>query len=447
MMIGFISVLAPLLIAQASDVAVPPAPDFVTRIDYVQWFRDQLKFADADNAYDQYRHFLIAGQRLTAPENVDKQLGAVLDASRPWKSDEHPQLAAWLTKHASVLEAYRRGTEHEFYAWAETSAARSLYEITLPGLGASRLLSKAVLAAAWRADDDFEGTEFVTGLAVVIRHANHLSQGLTSIEHLVAVGIKVQVYAQILQAMRGELLSASQLKALQSVLKELDAQNLGRGIRRGLPFEQANAYDLIQSMCIVNARLQNTYSASSEGLQQLRVVDPATATRINPRNLANEDPGATCRHVQRFFDEFIAAIGWDLPKNVEDLIAPKYETAAKSSEILRVVLPNLEKMCSLTMIAETRRRGVQVLLALKIHEQQQGRWPAKLSDPLLKLPRSIRRDPRSAKNFIYKVEERQMMLYSVGKDRADNGGVQFKAKYEDRDGEDLIIWPTPTWRP
>ena len=116
MMIGFFSVLAPMLLAQAPDVAVPPAPDFVTRIDYVQWYRDQIKFADADNAYDQYRHFLIAGQPLAAPEMVNKQLGAVLYASRPWKSDEHPQLAAWLTKHASVFEAYRRGTEHEFYA-------------------------------------------------------------------------------------------------------------------------------------------------------------------------------------------------------------------------------------------------------------------------------------------------------------------------------------------
>ena len=50
-----------LLLTQPADlpqVAEPPMPDFKTRVDYIQWYREQLKFADQDNAYQDYAGFM-----------------------------------------------------------------------------------------------------------------------------------------------------------------------------------------------------------------------------------------------------------------------------------------------------------------------------------------------------------------------------------------------------
>jgi len=49
--------------APPPQVNEPSPPNFKQRIDYVQWYKDQLRFADKDNAYEKYRRFMVPKQR------------------------------------------------------------------------------------------------------------------------------------------------------------------------------------------------------------------------------------------------------------------------------------------------------------------------------------------------------------------------------------------------
>ena len=100
----------------------------------------------------------------------------------------------------------------------------------------------------------------------------------------------------------------------------------------------------------------------------------------------------------------------------------------------------------LALRERTRLRGTRVVLALHAHYAKHGKWPKSLKaiDKKLGLKglRKIVVDPYSDKPFIYKLKDGKPLLYSVGVDGKDDGGVHH-AKFGDgaTGPADFVFWP------
>lgn len=71
---------------------------------------------------------------------------------------------------------------------------------------------------------------------------------------------------------------------------------------------------------------------------------------------------------------------------------------------------------------ETKWRGAIVLTALRVFEKRNGRRPKRLSELGDLVPKELLTDPCSGKYLVYRRQDEDFLLYSVGLDKADNGG-------------------------
>ncbi|HSW44993.1 MAG TPA: hypothetical protein VLM89_05435, partial [Phycisphaerae bacterium] len=95
--------------------------------------------------------------------------------------------------------------------------------------------------------------------------------------------------------------------------------------------------------------------------------------------------------------------------------------------------------------AEATRRATHLLYALHCEKNRTGKWPALLRE-IRGLSRVIRTDPFSGKDFCYRIENDQPLLYSVASNGRDDGGKHDPSWSElDRNGQpvnaDYVFWP------
>lgn len=67
--------------------------------------------------------------------------------------------------------------------------------------------------------------------------------------------------------------------------------------------------------------------------------------------------------------------------------------------------------------------GTQILLGLQTFRAKFGRYPSKLSELEDTLKWQAPQDPFSGKAFVYKLRPGGFLLYSIGEDLKDNGGL------------------------
>ena len=94
---------------------------------------------------------------------------------------------------------------------------------------------------------------------------------------------------------------------------------------------------------------------------------------------------------------------------------------------------------------EAKRRATQLLYYLHYQREQIGQWPESL-DKIPRLPRQLRIDPFSGKDFCYRVENDNIFLYSVASNGGDDGGKHHHRWGEEREGitdTDYVLWPIP----
>jgi hypothetical protein len=97
--------------------------------------------------------------------------------------------------------------------------------------------------------------------------------------------------------------------------------------------------------------------------------------------------------------------------------------------------------------AEASRRASHVLVALHGFRIRTGTWPRHLREIRKLVAPDMLVDPFSRKEFIYRLEDGQPLLYSVAANGRDDGGKHHKHWGWHRDDEpkpvDYVFWPIP----
>lgn len=103
----------------------------------------------------------------------------------------------------------------------------------------------------------------------------------------------------------------------------------------------------------------------------------------------------------------------------------------------------------------TKKRGCQILIALKRHKINHGQWPENLEDVKCLAPAEIFVEPFNKDVFVYKLTNDSFTLYSKGKNSIDEQ-AQYNADYSidlrdsrnlaliDEREDDILIWPPKT---
>ncbi len=119
-------------------------------------------------------------------------------------------------------------------------------------------------------------------------------------------------------------------------------------------------------------------------------------------------------------------------RDIEDYSAAALRECAKpawqreqvpepSSEVAAMLAGSLSSEATRYDVATARSRIVLAALSIRAYQAQHGRLPASLAD--LRLPPEMTQDPFSGKPLVYRRAGADYLLYSVGPDLTDDGGV------------------------
>ena len=113
----------------------------------------------------------------------------------------------------------------------------------------------------------------------------------------------------------------------------------------------------------------------------------------------------------------------------------------RTTELLvAMLMPSLGRLVDMYDTTVTRGQLVHVASALAFHEAQRGMFPKALADLAPKYLKAVPTDRFSGKPLVYKRQGKGCIVYSLGENLKDDGGINFD-RDEDAEGEedDLVV--------
>jgi hypothetical protein len=274
--------------------------------------------------------------------------------------------------------------------------------------GASVLVHEAVLLAQeGQADRAAEATR---GILVCGRAVGDEPLLVSQLIRMACQGVTVQTLERVLA--QGEP-SADELKKTQELLElEAAAPVLLTGARG----ERAGEHELMLALKSGDAKL-STVAGGGGGSTAADLVGATLARGSHARLL-------------RMMNEYVEAAR--LPPEQQEATMKQLEMRVKKAKVEYDVLIAL-LMPAMTKVSEAYRRnqaGLRcaiVAVAAERYRRDTGRWPAVLDDLTGGHLKAVPVDPYDGKRLRYKHLPDGVIVYSVGPDGEDNGGVRNRA--------------------
>ncbi len=345
----------------------------------------------------------------------------------------HPEdAAAILAREETALDLCRAASNCAGVDWG-IDFTRPALEATMPAVQLRDLAELLLLAsmAAHQSGDNEAAVDYFLDL-VAARNACESGQ---LIGHLVALSIDARVsdaIREIATPVASALNSSTPAKPLQALVRELlDERATRHGLIGGFVAERSSAYDTAERFrkAVFHDRSVNPFCLIAEPAV---VLDEAMMLRYYTAHVQAAGEAtypaamATLKTSLAWYDE------------AEHLFSLRGRAAHLLSRILLVGSGEIFKM---HFGAIAQRRLAATALAIRLYELVHGRRPAKLEALVGAYLPSVPDDPFSGNGakIRYTLAE-PPVLYSIGIDGIDNGGVLDPSDYPARyDSVDLIF--------
>lgn len=367
--------------------------------------------------------------------------------SRPWRSEEFPQLAKYLQTNKAFLDlAVSASKQDQFYSplIIPDRSGNSMIEALLPIVQGTRELARSLKMRAMNHLAYGRTQACMDDLLATRRLGCLVSQKGLLIEHLVGLAIVQMAIESETQVLESGQLSAAEVKGYLTQLESLPEFNkLPDCIDR---LERLCSLDMLQSIRYGDDQLQQvaawtgaqgpaTQMSTSFDLdiamqilnqffdQQVEVAQAATFAEQMQKADALEE---TLTKMQASTDAVTVGV---------QTIAGGNQTRGRlmGNVLSSLILPAVSQVCR----ADTRRVGLERMAFLAFHLEnfrlENGEYPDSL-DRLQLGQHSSLTDPYSGKRILYQLKENGYQLHVLGPNMQDDQGIGMV----DRNGDEKL---------
>jgi len=376
-----------------------------------------------------------------------------LEATRaPWSAEKLPAIADWLKINAKPLALIETATtrRHIYIPLVSLDDPPSAITIMVPGLTELSEAGKAFIARAMLkcAGQDLAGAW--KDLLTARRLARLISQGGSLIEGLVGMAIEAEACSACRVVVAGHKASAAQLRTWG---RELDALAPLTDIRKAMAAERFSFLDAVMMLYRAQSLAELDGDVSTMGavwvdwnevLRRGNAWYDRSQAASALRDIAERH--ARLKEMEHDLEKMRTEVSGGSVLDVIRTLTPpgrrRQVTETVTVHLLSVVYP------SLTRIADNHDRVVmesemlQVAAVLALHKAETGRFPAKPADLAPKYLKALPRDRFSGKALVYKREGKGCVVYSVGLNLTDDGGIDNRGDEDvdpDDEKDDIVI--------
>lgn len=370
-------------------------------------------------------------------------------SQRSWKAARHPEIAAWLKANekplALVIEASERSQYYSPLAPKRTEKGSSgLLGALMPGVQKCRELANALTVRAMLSLDEGRIDDAWRDLRACHRLGRLVGRGPTLIEGLVGIAIDtIACNAEIVFLAEADLKTDQIRKCLNDLRKLPPMPSFADKIdvcERFMFLDvvmmvERNGLKTLEGLAGGTPKSSNFWDKSmSLYLQTVIDWDPSmrTANRWYDR-MARALRANAFTERQKQLDEIERELKELTKKTRESMPQPLQLIFGKESSklvsewvgnvLVGLMMPAVLKVQQASDRCDQVRDNLYLAFALAAYRRDNGSYPKKLEALMPKYMDKIPNDLFSGKALVYKPDEKGYLLYSVGVNGRDDGGI------------------------
>ena len=360
----------------------------------------------------------------------------------------------------AVLDYQRRaGTLDANLPSTQTDSENpALIAIPLPHLGLMRVFARTLAFDAAEAIRAGDGPRVEANVRAMLGIGSQTGGTGILINDLVSIAIVALAYDTISDCLYGhpELLDDAALKRIAHA-----ASSIPPSISAGMGLEREMFMDVVQRVysdngrgdgVIVNRGLRDFGALMGDGVSDNNLMMQSNALPIFGRNLLGPVAAgfyAGRKDLTSMYDRMVSSVErvgalpmWQWPEDFEG--DAEFERLSQIDKqrylLLGMMMPALGRAIQAPQVAMQQRDGVLTAIALELHKRRHGEYPATLAELTPDLLPAVLPDRIDGRPMRYKIVEGKPLLYSIGVDRIDDGGVPL---HGDRAFQRNFKWMSP----
>lgn len=410
--------------------------------------------------------------------NTDRQQSKTLRdeqdriMTKPWKASEHPTASKWLAAQEKHLDQLAEGSRREkFYTpyltgdSGEDLPFSGVISMLVPSAQQQRNVARglAIRALGRIATGDLENAW--SDLQAMHRIARHIASGVTVLESLVGIAVDSMAFQVEIHILKSPALTADQCKRFLADLQALKPlPPMADRIDVGERFMGLDAVIMLAR----SVQGKDHQEAMNELFKTLKLIgalsdatpgsDPVTLVTFQEDASKQEakqaggpiDWNATLQVLNGWYDKLVAAnrladsrqrqtefkkIEQELQQLATKVTNPAKQLTTIATDgsrkmlgeaigniLVALLIPGASAIGQAEDGAAARRAVLRIGFALNLHARETGMLPRSLAELAPRYLEAIPKDPHSGTALKYTVQDRGFLLYSVGRNGADDQG-------------------------
>ncbi|MDX2119364.1 MAG: hypothetical protein SFY96_14400 [Planctomycetota bacterium] len=358
-----------------------------------------------------------------------------------------------------------------------------LITVLLPHLGPMRQMARFLAQDAAFALHEGDSARMVDNWAAMLRLARHASEDQTLIGQLVGVAVMFMVFDDVVRVMQShpDLLDSDALRRVAHLLAAASLREQPGDLTLNMSREHDMIEDTLQRVFTDNGRgdgrlAPRGLAAMGEYMVPGWAKDANETFGVTSQNAAVGPAApaavvisASRRETSDAYRELLGAFDaerrvplWDrTARNQLADVSAKYDNGVGRTRyfILGALWPAFGRMVEVERGVGMKRDVAVTCVALAGYRARHGAWPAALDELVPSYLPRVPLDPFDGKPLRYRLKDGKPLLYSIGADLEDNGGVAPTKQIDLEElqrmarawivtkkgaaGFDAVYWPTP----
>ncbi len=370
-----------------------------------------------------------------------------IDFSKPWLSEDYPELAQWLKGQERTIVAISEAAKIEKCQFQiEEDSIRQVFGPSQRKHLEAMMSMACLLVCA--ANNDLAERHDEKALAkhiMLLRISEHLRQQPITVDML--TGIDCQVIA--LNQIRGFLVSSNPAESHLAVVEDAIM---------GIKHDWKASWERIvefEKLGVMKDLLWMLYETNTEGKIRITVVDlfrcskPISQQGLPHWNIRRAKAGSiltwfflphTPKEAVKIIDKTLVRYGSVEYLNSQLRLAPDFSVNSplkfNFSYVINLFVDNyMYSVYHRFLRLKSDAQATRIIIALRRYKNMHGRWPKVLDEVKEFTDAQIFVDPVNGGSYVYRLNEENFVLYSKGENNIDEN-LKYKSGADDRS-----FWP------